>query len=152
MRDGKPGNVFAAPVHRLDRPATGLVIFAKTSKAASRMHEIFRDGRVTKIYRVVVEGKPRASEERLENWMVKDAARNTSRVAAEGAKNAKRAALSYKLVRVLENYSVLEVTLETGRSHQIRVQLAHAERRLPAICVTARNARWGRGLRCMRPS
>jgi 23S rRNA pseudouridine1911/1915/1917 synthase len=122
----KPGNVYATAVHRLDRPATGVVIFAKTSKAAARLSESFREGRIRKTYLVLVEGVPREREGRLEGWIVKDKVRNVSRLAGEGDPQAKMATLSWRILKKSADMSLLEIDLETGRSHQIRVQLAEA--------------------------
>ncbi|HDH97411.1 MAG TPA: RNA pseudouridine synthase, partial [Proteobacteria bacterium] len=122
----KPGNVFATAVHRIDRPASGIVIIARTSKAASRLTREFREGRVERIYLAVVEGKPRSRSHRLEGWILKDRRRNTSRMVDEGTMGAKYACLSYRLLGSFGGYSLLEVHLKTGRSHQARVQLADA--------------------------
>lgn len=125
-RDAKPGNVHLASLHRLDRPASGVLLLAKTSKAASRLAEAFRERRVTKTYLAVVEGSPAQDRARLEQHLKKDAARNTSRIVSANAAGAKFAALEYRVMARAANETLVEVTIETGRSHQIRVQLAGA--------------------------
>lgn len=123
-RDKKPKNVFVSAVHRIDRPASGIVLLAKTSKAASRLAQAFRENRVCKKYLVVVEGSPLAKEQKLEGWIVKDRARNTSRVVPKQIEGAKYASLTYRVLGRFGRYSLLEIDLKTGRSHQIRVQLS----------------------------
>jgi 23S rRNA pseudouridine1911/1915/1917 synthase len=123
-RYAKPGEVYLAGVHRLDRPACGALLMAKTSKAAARMSELFREGRLDKTYLAVVDHAPGEASGRLTDWLVKDAARNTSRVAGPRAKGAKEAVLDYKVI-VAGAPALLAVRLLTGRSHQIRVQLSH---------------------------
>lgn len=120
----KPGNVFCGVVHRLDRPVWGLVVFAKTSKALSRLNEMFRDGRVKKTYRAIVRNKPELSEARLVHF-IKSIERNNKSYAYTMPKDgAKEAALSYRLIGSSDRYHLLEINLETGRKHQIRVQLS----------------------------
>lgn len=126
-RDKKPGNVFVSAVHRIDRPASGIVLLAKTSKAASRLAEAFRENRVKKTYLVVVEGNPRTKEQKLEGWIVKDRVKNTSRIVPKQVEGAKYASLTYRVLGRFGKYSLLEIDLETGRSHQIRVQLSNAK-------------------------
>lgn len=125
-RDAKPGNVHLASLHRLDRPASGVLLLAKTSKAASRLAEAFRDRRVTKTYLAVVEGSPARDQDRLEQHLKKDATRNTSRIVSANAAGAKSAVLEYRVIARAAMESLVEVNIETGRSHQIRVQLAGA--------------------------
>ncbi len=125
-RDAKPGNVHLASLHRLDRPASGVLLLAKTSKAASRLTGAFRDRRVTKTYLAVVEGSPARDGDRLEQHLKKDAARNTSRVVSAAVPGAKFAALEYRVLARTAAEALVEVSIETGRSHQIRVQLAGA--------------------------
>lgn len=120
----KPGNVFCGVAHRLDRPVWGLVVFAKTSKALSRLNEMFRDGRVKKTYRAIVRNKPELSEARLVHF-IKSIERNNKSYAYTMPKDgAKEAALSYRLIGSSDRYHLLEINLETGRKHQIRVQLS----------------------------
>ncbi|MES2837919.1 MAG: RluA family pseudouridine synthase [Bacteroidota bacterium] len=120
----KPGEVFMGVVHRLDRPTSGLVIFAKTSKALSRMNEIFRDREVKKIYWAICKSTPKKTSDRLINYLVKNEKTNTSRAVEASNKSALKAELEYTLLKKSDNYSLLEVELFTGRHHQIRVQLS----------------------------
>lgn len=121
---GKPGNVFLGVVHRLDRPVGGLVIFAKTSKALTRLNRMLRDGEIHKTYYALTRGLPLESEGILKHY-VKSVERNNksyaSDVPSEGSKEAR---LKYRLVNKGENYNLLEIQLLTGRKHQIRVQLS----------------------------
>lgn len=121
----KPGAVFLGVVHRLDRPAMGLVIFARTSKALSRLNEMFRDkDRMHKTYWAVVSNRPPKDADHLEQYLVRNPKNNKTYVAREGAKDAKLAALDYRVVAHSDRYWLLEVKLLTGRHHQIRCQLA----------------------------
>lgn len=121
----KPGAVFLGVVHRLDRPAMGLVIFARTSKALSRLNEMFRDkNRIQKTYWAVVSNRPPKDADHLEQYLVRNPKNNKTYVAREGAKDAKLAALDYRVVAHCDRYWLLEVKLLTGRHHQIRCQLA----------------------------
>lgn len=121
----KPGNVFVGLVHRLDRPTGGVMVFAKTSKAASRLTEQIKTGEMHKKYLAVVQGVPKNSREHLVNYLLKNPKKNTVSVVPQTTTNAKRAELEYKLVGSCDGYSLLEINLITGRSHQIRVQLSH---------------------------
>lgn len=120
----KPGNVFVGVVHRIDRPVGGLVVFAKTSKALTRLNDMLRKGEIHKTYWALVEGKPVAEEATLENWLVSDGRMNKTFVSREGAADAKRSVLSYRTIAEGDRYTLLEVNLMTGRKHQIRCQLA----------------------------
>ena len=121
----KPGEVFLGVTHRLDRPTSGVVLFARTSKALARLNAMFQSHeQIRKTYWAIVQGKPNAPEARLENWLVRNEAQNKSYIAKQGAKEAKLAILAYKTIEVGERYTLLEVNLETGRHHQIRCQLA----------------------------
>ncbi len=121
----KPGEVFLGVTHRLDRPTSGVVLFARTSKALSRLNEMFKSHeQIRKTYWAIVQGAPKQAEARLENWLVRNEAQNKSYIAKPGAKEAKLAVLSYKTLVKGDHYSLLEVNLETGRHHQIRCQLA----------------------------
>lgn len=120
----KPGNVFVGLVHRLDRPTGGIMVFAKTSKAASRLSEQIKEHTTTKVYYTVVDGELRAAEERLVNYLKKDEKNNIVKLVSQGESGAKKAELYYKVLQTEGNYSLLEVKLLTGRSHQIRVQLS----------------------------
>ncbi|MBO5824527.1 MAG: RNA pseudouridine synthase [Prevotella sp.] len=120
----KPGNVFLGVVHRLDRPVSGLVVFARTSKALSRLNEMFRNGEVHKTYWAITKNMPAIEEGRLEHWLVRNERQNKSYAYAKEKPGAKKAVLEYKMIGRTDNYSLLEVRLLTGRHHQIRCQLA----------------------------
>jgi 23S rRNA pseudouridine1911/1915/1917 synthase len=136
-RHGKPGNVFVVAVHRLDRPVSGVLLLARTTKAATRLAEQFRTGRVEKTYWALVERPPSPPAGTLEHVLVKDAAHNRVRVAAEGTPGGRRARLRYSTLGPRRGGTLIEVRLETGRAHQIRVQLA-------AIgCVIVGDLRYG---------
>ena len=120
----KPGNVFIGVTHRLDRPVSGLVIFAKTSKALSRLNDMFRTGDVHKVYWAIVKNRPPHEEGLLEHWLVRNEKQNKSYAYDREVKDSKKAALKYKVIAHSENYHLLEIQLMTGRHHQIRCQLA----------------------------
>jgi 23S rRNA pseudouridine1911/1915/1917 synthase len=120
----KPGEVFLGTVHRLDRPTSGIVIFAKTSKALERMNKMFREKDIEKTYWALVKNKPSKTKDRLEDFLVKDPKTNKSKVTSEKTSNSKKAILNYSIRQTLNNYYLLEINLETGRHHQIRTQLA----------------------------
>lgn len=121
----KPGEVFLGVTHRLDRPTSGVVLFARTSKALTRLNEMFKSHeQIHKTYWAIVQGAPKIPEARLENYLVRNEAQNKSYIAKPGAKEAKLAVLSYKTLVRGDNYTLLEINLETGRHHQIRCQLA----------------------------
>lgn len=122
-RKAKPGNVFMGMVHRLDAPVAGVVVLARTSKAAARLSDQFRRGSIEKQYLAVVAGRPPKTEDRLENLMARSG--RLSRIASRPAPGVQEAALRYRLLNRLEDRSLLVVTLETGRRHQIRLQLSH---------------------------
>lgn len=121
----KPGNVFLGVVHRLDRPVSGLVVFAKTSKALSRLNDMFRTGDVHKTYWAVVKRRDIAIEGTLTDWLTRNERQNKSYAHEREVPGAKKAVLKYKVRAVADNYMLIEVTLLTGRHHQIRCQLAH---------------------------
>lgn len=125
QRDNKPGNVFLGVPHRLDRPVSGIVIFAKTSKALERLAAMFREGSVHKTYLALCCGEPWDEEGLLEDWLSRNEKQNKSYVVREGTPGAKLARLRYRFVQRTERYSLLEVELLTGRHHQIRCQLSH---------------------------
>ena len=120
----KPGNVFVGVTHRLDRPVSGLVVFAKTSKALSRLNEMFRVGDVHKVYWAIVKNEPKQPEADLQHWIVRNEKQNKSYAYDHEVKNAKKAVLKYRMIGRSDNYSLLEVELMTGRHHQIRCQLS----------------------------
>ncbi len=130
----KPGEVFLGVTHRLDRPTSGVVLFARTSKALTRLNEMFKEKSklstvncqlsIKKTYWAIVQGAPKEPEARLENYLTRNEAQNKSYIAKPGAKDAKLAVLSYKTLVKGDHYTLLEVNLETGRHHQIRCQLA----------------------------
>lgn len=120
----KPGNVFLGVVHRLDRPVSGLVVFAKTSKALTRLNEMFRNGEVKKTYWAIVRERPEEEEGELVHYLLRNEKQNKSFAYNKEVKNAKKAVLHYRLLGCSQNYSLLEVELKTGRHHQIRCQLA----------------------------
>jgi Pseudouridylate synthases, 23S RNA-specific len=124
QKHAKPGNVFCGVVHRLDRPVGGLVVFAKTSKALARLNEMFRLGQVHKTYRCITRNQPPKISDRLVHYITTVERNNKSYASSQPKKDAKQAALSYRLIGKSDRYFLLEVNLETGRKHQIRVQLA----------------------------
>lgn len=121
----KPGNVFLGVPHRLDRPVSGVVVFAKTSKALSRLAEMFRNGDVNKTYWAISHECPSPQEGTLTNWIVRREKQNKSYAYDNEAPGAKKAVLRYKVISHSDNYTLTEVHLLTGRHHQIRCQLAH---------------------------
>lgn len=125
QRDSKPGNVFLGVPHRLDRPVSGIVLFAKTSKALERLAAMFREGSVHKTYLALCCGEPWDEEGLLEDWLLRNEKQNKSYVVREGTPGAKLARLRYRFVQRTERYCLLEVELLTGRHHQIRCQLSH---------------------------
>lgn len=121
----KPGNVFLGVVHRLDRPVAGLVVFAKTSKALTRLNKMFRDGEVHKTYWAITKNLPPQSEGTLTDWLVRNEKQNKSYAYDHEVPHSKKAILKYRLIGQSDHYCLLEVNLMTGRHHQIRCQLAH---------------------------
>ena len=140
----KPGEVYLALIHRLDRPVGGVMVFAKTSKAAARLSEEVRSRNLKKEYLVIVDGKMEKEEGTLEDYLIKNEKTNTSKVVKEGTKNSKYAKLDYKVLKYNEeiNLSVLKINLHTGRHHQIRVQLANSGH---SICGDQKYGTRGRG-------
>ena len=118
----KPGNVFIGVVHRLDRPVSGLVVFAKTSKALSRLNVMFRDGDVHKTYWAIVRNMPPKAEDELVHWIVRNEKQNKSYAYDHEVKGSKKAILRYKVIGHTDHYTLLEIHLLTGRHHQIRCQ------------------------------
>ncbi len=121
----KPGNVYLGTVHRLDRPTSGLVIFAKTSKALPRLNKLFVSKAISKTYWAVVKNKPQKKEGTLINWLKKNPKNNKSFAYSKEVDGSKKAILHYKTIKKLDNYFLLEIQLETGRHHQIRSQLSY---------------------------
>lgn len=140
----KPGNVYLGLVHRLDRPVGGVMVFAKTSKAAARLSEQVRNKVFKKEYLVIVDGKLENPKGTLENYLLKNERNNISKVVKENTKNAKYAKLDYEVLKYNEeiNLSVLKVLLHTGRHHQIRVQLSNIGH---SICGDQKYGTRGRG-------
>ena len=120
----KPGNVFIGVTHRLDRPVSGLVVFAKTSKALSRLNEMFKNSEVKKTYWAIVKNAPKEPEGELVNYLVRNEKQNKSYAYDKEVPKSKKAILHYRLIGKSDNYFLLEVDLKTGRHHQIRCQLA----------------------------
>ena len=120
----KPGNVFIGVTHRLDRPVSGLVVFAKTSKALARLNEMFRGSEVKKTYWAVVKERPPKPEDELVHYLVRNEKQNKSYAYDQERPGSKKAVLHYRLIGRSQNYYLLEVDLKTGRHHQIRCQLA----------------------------
>ncbi len=123
IKYNKPGSVFLGVVHRLDRPTSGIVVFARTSKALTRLNKSFLEKEVKKKYWAIVKTVPNPSEDTLTHWMVRNTKQNKSYAHKKEVSNAKKAILSYKLIKRLERYALLEIDLMTGRHHQIRSQL-----------------------------
>ncbi len=120
----KPGEVYLGVVHRLDRPTTGIVVFAKTSKALTRLNDLFKNRETQKTYWAIVNNKPELSEGELKHFIVRNEKNNTSKAHVKEVPNSKIASLDYKIIATLNNYFALEINLHTGRHHQIRSQLA----------------------------
>jgi 23S rRNA pseudouridine1911/1915/1917 synthase len=125
VKYNKPGDVFLGTVHRLDRPVSGLVVFARTSKALERMNELFRSRKVQKTYWAVVSKKPSPLKAKLTNWLIKNEQRNTVTVYDNEEPNSQKAELNYSWLGDINKNHLIEVNPITGRSHQIRSQLAH---------------------------
>lgn len=120
----KPGNVYLGVVHRLDRPTSGIVVFARTSKALSRLNKLFSENQVKKTYWAVVKASPDKSQDSLIHWLRKNPKNNKSTAFSKEVPNSKKAILHYEVIRELERYFLISVSLETGRHHQIRCQLS----------------------------
>lgn len=140
----KPGNVYLGLVHRLDRPVGGVMVFAKTSKAASRLSQQVREKIFKKEYLAIVDGKIENKTGTLENYLLKNEKTNTSKVVPEGTKNSKYAKLDYEVLKYNEeiNLSLLKIILHTGRHHQIRLQLSNFGH---SICGDQKYGTRGRG-------
>ncbi len=120
----KPGKVFLGVVHRIDRPTSGAVIFARTSKALSRLNELFSQKLAKKTYWAIVKNKPNKEQGTLEHWLLRNTKQNKSYAHIKEVPNSKKAILDYQIIKKLNNYYLLEIDLKTGRHHQIRAQLA----------------------------
>lgn len=121
----KPGNVFLGVVHRLDRPVAGLVVFARTSKALSRLNEMFRKGEIHKTYWAITKQCPAEAQATLMNWLTRNERQNKSYVYDREVPGSKKSILEYRVIGHSDRYHLLEIRLMTGRHHQIRSQLAH---------------------------
>lgn len=120
----KPGEVFLGVVHRLDRPTTGIVVFARTSKALTRMNELFSNRETQKTYWAIVKNKPQNPEDKLVHYLKRNEKNNTSKAHTKEVPESKLASLDYKIIKELNHYFALEIHLHTGRHHQIRAQLS----------------------------
>ena len=120
----KSGQVYLGVVHRLDRPTTGIVLFAKTSKALPRLNKLFAEKKAKKTYWALVKNEPPQSKDTLVNWLKKNPKNNKSTVYSNEVEGSKKAILHYKVIKTLDNFYLLEIDLETGRHHQIRAQLS----------------------------
>jgi 23S rRNA pseudouridine1911/1915/1917 synthase len=123
-RDNKPGNVFLEVIHRIDRPVSGLVMFAKTSKGLSKFNELLREGKIKKTYLAIVQNKPPKDKDILEHYIVRNTQLNKSKAFIKEVKNSKKAVLLYEVIAKSDKYYLLKIDLITGRHHQIRAQLA----------------------------
>ena len=119
----KPGNVYLGLIHRIDRPTSGLVMFAKTSKALSRMNNMLKGKMIVKTYWAITKNKPEKESSQLVHWLKKNEKKNKSTHFSRETKNAKKAILDYRIIKELENYFLLEIIMGSGRHHQIRCQL-----------------------------
>ena len=126
----KPGDVFLGIIHRIDRPVSGVVVFARTSKALTRMNELFREKKIQKVYWAVVEEKPPLENGEIVNWLKKNQEKNRSRAYDSDVKESKKAELKYQLMGRSRNYYYLKINPLTGRHHQIRVQLSNIDCRI----------------------
>jgi len=120
----KPGNVFCGVVHRIDRPVSGLVVFARTSKALERLNKMLRDGEIHKTYHALVEGRMEKESDLLENYLISDSRINKTFLTQPSREGARLSKLKYRTLAVGDRYSLLEINLLTGRKHQIRAQLS----------------------------
>lgn len=125
IKYGKPGNVYLGVVHRLDRPTSGIVVFAKTSKALPRLNKLFSEGKTQKTYWAVVKSPPQKTQDTLVHWLVRNPKQNKSYAHSREVAHSKRAILEYRHLKELDHYALLEIDLKTGRHHQIRAQLAY---------------------------
>lgn len=124
VRDSKPGDVFLGVIHRLDMPVSGIVLFAKTSKALVRMNQIFQKREVKKIYQALVEHHPPYSSDLITHWLRRDDKRHMTKAFSSEVTNAEKAQLKYEMIESKGNHCLLKIELLTGRKHQIRAQLS----------------------------
>ena len=124
IRDEKPGDVFLGVVHRIDRPVSGAVVFAKSSKALARLNEMIREQKIKKTYWAITENRPNDEEGTLHHWIVRNAKTNRSHAHQRPKQDGKEAILDYRVLGASTNYTLVEVDLKTGRHHQIRAQLS----------------------------
>lgn len=122
-KHNKPGNVYLGVVHRLDRPTSGIVVFAKTSKALPRLNKMFAEKDAKKTYWAIVKNRPEEPKKKLVHWLKRNSKQNKSYATIKEVPDSKKAVLTYRLLHHLDNYYLLEIDLETGRHHQIRSQL-----------------------------
>ena len=120
----KPGEVFLGVIHRLDRPTSGIVVFARTSKALTRLNELFKNRETQKTYWAIVKNKPKKTEDTLSHYLTRNEKNNTSKAHINEVPDSKLARLDYKIIHELTHYFALEINLHTGRHHQIRAQLS----------------------------
>ena len=120
----KPGNVFLGVVHRLDRPTTGIVVFARTSKSLTRLNKMFKEKEVDKTYWAIVANRPEKLKHTLAHWLRKNSKNNKSTAFSKETEGSKKVILHYQVIKELDNYILLQIHLETGRHHQIRCQLS----------------------------
>lgn len=125
VKYNKPGNVFCGVTHRIDRPTSGLVIFARTSKGLSRINELFRRGEVHKTYWAIVKNRPPKDHDTLTDYLISQEKNNKTYIVKPGTQGSQKAVLEYTVIAHSDNYYLLEINLLTGRKHQIRAQLAH---------------------------
>ena len=123
IKHDKPGNVYLGVIHRIDRPTSGIVMFAKTSKALSRMNAMLKNQDVNKLYWAITQNKPDNKTGKLIHWLRKNPKNNKSTHFSKETANTKKAILNYKILKTLDNYCLLEIKMESGRHHQIRCQL-----------------------------
>lgn len=126
-RDSKPGNVFLGVIHRIDRPVSGVVLFAKTSKALARLNQMQQERKIKKVYWAITANSPQKSEGTLEHYIVRNESKNISIVKTKEAKNAKLAVLNYSILAKSDLYYLWQIELLTGRHHQIRCQLSYIQ-------------------------
>ena len=123
IKHDKPGNVYLGVIHRIDRPTSGIVMFAKTSKALSRMNAMLKNQEINKLYWAITQNKPDNKTGKLIHWLRKNPKNNKSTHFSKETANTKKAILNYKILKTLDNYCLLEIKMESGRHHQIRCQL-----------------------------